>query len=175
MTDAEIASIEQALGIRLPDAYRAVVAAYPVRACAGNDDTELWDNAARLIELNQELRSGRYGVTPWPPGFFSLGTDAGGCCQALNLTDGTVLWADRCHLPVWGPPYTPVPFSIWCDEYVAGLRSDLEGDGIDPDGSAGDARRQMDLNNRSSDRAGCGCMVLLLAILATVIVWRLLR
>jgi hypothetical protein len=170
VTDAELAAIEAELSIRLPEAYRAVMAAYPIPACVGNDDTELWHNAPRLVELNKELRSGRYSIKPWPAHIYALGRDAGGCSQALNLQDSTVVWADRGHLPEL--PAGSSPFEEWCAQYLADLRSDLEGDGINADGSPESARQQMDANNRFGDRAFCGCILVLLVLLGVAILMR---
>lgn len=119
MTEPDLTLIEQALGIRLPESYRRTMHAFPVPACAGNHDTELWDNAPELIRLNQELRAGRRFVEPWPADYFALGTDGGGCTQALKLSDGTVFWADRCHLPAEGDRGPVKTFDSWVAKYFA--------------------------------------------------------
>jgi hypothetical protein len=170
MTEAELERIEAELAVQLPAEYRAAMLGYSIPACAGNDDTELWDNAPRLIELNRELRTGRYSIKPWPAEFFAVGRDAGGCSQALNLRDGSVLWADRGHLPhLGGTPSKPIPFAQWCPEYLAGLRSDLEGDGIDPDGSPEAARQVEERNRREGDRTCCGATLVVLILTAVAV------
>lgn len=175
MTEPDLSLIEQTLGIRLPEAYRRTMLAFPVPACAGNHDTELWDDASELIKLNQELRAGRSFVEPWPAGYFALGTDAGGCTQALSLSDGTVLWADRCHLPAEGDRGQVEPFDSWAARYVAGLRADLEGEGVNPDGDPAEARKVQEANEKEGLRFDAGCLVVVLLIVAVAFAWRWLR
>jgi hypothetical protein len=77
---------------------------FPIRAGRGNDDTELWDNASRLIEENRRLRGGLSGVPPWPPRFFCLGGTRSASVYAIDLTDpdAAVWWADHLHLDAPG-------------------------------------------------------------------------
>jgi hypothetical protein len=173
MTESDLALVEEALGIRLPPTYRQTMLAYPVPACAGNSNTELWDNAPELIKLNRELRDGRPFVTPWPTEFFALGTDAGGCTQALGLSEGTVFWTDRCHIPAEGNRGRVRDFASWASEYVSGLRQDLEGEGINPDGDPGTARQIHEANETEGLRYDAGCLIAaVLLILGAVVVWR---
>ncbi|MCM2257167.1 MAG: SMI1/KNR4 family protein [Vicinamibacteria bacterium] len=172
MTEPELALIEETLGIRLPEAYRQTMLAFPLPACAGNHDSELWDDAAELVKLNQELRAGRPHVKPWPAEYFALGTDAGGCTQALSLSEGTVFWADRCHLPPEGERGLVRDFASWAAEYVAGLRQDLEGEGVDPGGDPATARRVQEANEREGLRFDCGCMIAALLLFGAMLAWR---
>ena len=64
MTEADLDRIERELDIRLPAPYRNFMAAFPLSACAGNAETELWDDADALIEVNRELRAGMKFVDP---------------------------------------------------------------------------------------------------------------
>lgn len=176
MTESDLDLIERTLGIRLPSTYRQTMLAYPVPACAGNHDTELWDDAPELIRLNQELRAGPRFVTPWPAEYFALGTDAGGCTHALSLSEGTVFWADRCHLPAEGARGPVRDFASWASEYVSGLRQDLEGEGIDPDGDPAAARKIQEANAQEGRRFDAGCLVVaVLLILGAAAVRRWLR
>lgn len=176
MTEPDLVSVEQTLGIRLPSAYRQTMLAFPVGACAGNHNTELWDNAPELIKLNQELRAGRPFVTPWPVDYFALGTDAGGCTQALSLSEGTVSWADRCHLPAEGERGQVIDFGAWVSRYAASLRQDLEGEGVDPDGDPAAARQILEANEKEGLRLDVGCLVAVVLLgLGAVFVWRWLR
>lgn len=173
MTEPDLALVEETLRIRLPPAYRQTMLAFPVPACAGNHNTELWDNAPELMKLNQELRVGRPFVTPWPAEYFALGTDAGGCTQALSLSEGTVFWADRCHLPAEGDRGRTRDFASWASEYISGLRRDLEGEGINPDGDPGVARQIHEANEREGLRFDRGCLVVsVLLILGAVVASR---
>src|SRR5438132_656124 len=59
MTPTELCSIELALGIVLPEVYKQMMAPFPIPYLSGNTNTNLWDDAARLIQENLELRAGR--------------------------------------------------------------------------------------------------------------------
>lgn len=56
MTEDDLAGIEAELGIDLPKGYRDSMLDFPLPACAGNSDCDLWDDAEALTERNQELR-----------------------------------------------------------------------------------------------------------------------
>ena len=168
MTDADLDRIEGALGVRLPAAYRHAVAPFPVPACAGNADTALWDDPAALIALNEQLRAGLCCVRPWPTHMFAVGRDGGGSAAALDLRDplGPVVWADRCHLA--GPGSGPASPSVaaWVAEAVADLRADLEGNGIDPDGTP-QARERAARDSAAAD----GRVLVWVAVAAALGVW----
>ncbi len=97
MTESDLNLIEKELKLKLPSTYRNFMLDFPIPACTGNDDTELWDNAKRLISENQELRKGMFGgVKPWPNHFFCLGGAGSGCVYALDLRkpDAPVWWVE---------------------------------------------------------------------------------
>lgn len=166
MTQADLARVESALAIRLPAAYHSVVSPFPIPACVGNSDTELWDDADRLIELNRELRAGISSVKPWPTHLFALGRDGSGSTSAIDLRDPScpVSWADRCHLESAIGSVQPL-FAEWASNYLSELRGDLESNGIDPDGSPA-ARAEQEEENA---RAGGPALLLLIAIAAAVV------
>jgi hypothetical protein len=175
VTEFELARIEAALGVVLPGAYRRLITPYPVAALRGNTDTELWDDAARLIELNQELRAGGAMVRPWPEHMFALGRDACGSVSAIDIRhpDWPVWWADRGHLDAVGSGEVAPSLEAWAALYVVQLRSDLQMNGVDPEGPP-EAR-----TNADDQAARAGCQLLLglvgFAVLVVLAAWVLVK
>jgi hypothetical protein len=175
LTEGELARIEAALGIALPAAYRKLVVPFPVPAYVGNTETELWDDPDRLVELNGELRAGGASLRPWPAHMFAMGRDDSGCASAIDLQNPAcpVWWADRCHLDGVGSSQVAQSLEEWAEQYLADLRSDLEANGIDPDGSPA-AREQA---AEESARAGGHLILVLLGVgaLVVLVVWGLFK
>jgi hypothetical protein len=167
LTAEDLTRIESALGVSLPAVYRRLVVPFPIPAYAGNADTELWDDPEQLVQLNRELRAGFAFVRRWPPHLFALGRDAGGSATAIDLRDpaGPVWWADRCHLDVGGSGQVSPSLAAWAEEYLADLRADLEGTGVDPDGPPEARERAVE----ESGRAGCRCLLVLVGVGALVV------
>jgi hypothetical protein len=164
MTEADVQRIEHELNITLPASYRKVMVSFPIPAFAGNDTTELWDSADKLIELNRELRCGSSGgMEPWPDRYFSLGRDHGGDCHALDLADpeAGVRWADRGHLDAAEPA---PPFADWVATTLEDMRIYLEEHGVDPrTGTPADLERaEAELANEHA-KAGCTLLLILIA------------
>ena len=132
LTADDLTRVESAMGIRLPAVYRELVVPFPIPAYAGNVDTELWDDADALIELNRELRAGYCFTAPWPEHMFAIGRDGSGCARAMDLRDpmGPVWWADRCHLDAVGTALESPSLTAWAEQHLADLRVDLEEKGI---------------------------------------------
>lgn len=141
MREEDLQSIERELRIRLPSNYREVVLRFPVHAYEGNDETDLWDDARRLVELNRELRA--HPSHPWPPHLYAVGY-RDGAKTAIDLRNplGRVLWIE-------GTPKEPEvcelqqSFEEWVRQYVDDVRHDLLSDGIDADGTP-EARRALE-------------------------------
>ncbi len=172
MKAADLDRIESTLRIELPEAYRSAMLRFSVPACVGNTDTYLWDDADRLISENLALRDGSDGnVKPWPPRFYCLGRAGGGDVYAIDLEspDHAVWWVDHSHLDNPSSAATGDTFTAWHDRLVADIRADLDGDGIDPDGSP-EARSRAEAENSRG-----GCMVLLLVLFLAVVVALLIR
>jgi hypothetical protein len=168
MTPIDIESIESELGISLPPHYKKVVAHYPIPAYAGNVETMFWDDARKLIELNMELRKGRRFVDPWPVRFFALGTDAGGCSDALDLDDPEhgIFWFDRQHVTAGPADRSPEKIETWVARQIKELTADLMDAGSDPDGAPRQRKAQEERNYRHS---AFGCVVLIVAVTAVLL------
>jgi hypothetical protein len=145
MNESDLRRIERELEIELPPSYRARMRWFPVPALAGNTETELWDDAEKLIALNRALRRGRTAA-PWPPHFFSIGrTDGGLSAIDLRTPDAPVWWMAR---PEQGPGAgrSGQGFEPWVRDYVEDWRDDLLMGAIDPDGTP-EARRAREARN----------------------------
>ena len=174
MTESDLERIERELSISLPVVYRQTMLDFPVRACAGNEEFALWDSADGLIRLNRELRC----EFSWPSHLYALGQPEGDDANyAIDLRDraAPVWWVD--HWDVEGKGSGPVEpsFAIWIASYSAELRSVLEGDRVDPDGTP-KMRQQVEQANA---RNGCLLLALwavsaLFAVIGTLalLAWR---
>jgi hypothetical protein len=135
MTGEDFRRIEEALGIRLPESYKRLMDPFPVPHLRGNSDTDLWDDAEKLIAINQELRTEFVrGHRPWPNYLFFIGDPLTACGNAIDLRDASlpVLWVDHCALrTIQGA--SGQPWEEWLSTWMTTIRSDLEKDGLDPD------------------------------------------
>ena len=165
MTEKDLNTLESELEISLPVEYRERMLDFPIAACAGNDDTYLWDNAERLIAENLELRSsGGLGGPPWPNYFLCLGRAGGGDVYAIDLRDpqSPVWWVDHSRLDLNSSGPEADSFSDWVAQYIRDLRGDLDGEGVDTDGSP-EEREKVEARNAKE-----GCLALLLIVAAVV-------
>jgi hypothetical protein len=174
MTDEDLRRIEAELSITLPEAYRAVVRAFPVPAHVGNDETPIWDDAAALIRLNQELRAGKIGK-PWPPELFAVGAEDDGSRYALDLgsSDASVFWVDRV---LDGEHGKRVPFAQFAEQTFSELRADLEANGVGPKATR-EKRKAAEDQAVKSEFLGCivapvAAFVLLLLVAFAYLWWR---
>jgi len=168
MTNQDLDRIEQELEIKLPVVYRQLMANYPLPACAGNSDTELWDNADKLIETNRKLHRGEYyGAKAWPAHLYCVGIDGTGSASAIDIRspEAPTQWIDHCHAD--GPHNADEgPFEKWATNYLKNLRDDLEGDGFNPDGTP-EAMRKLEAKQAHS---GCVAMIVLIVVIVAIIV-----
>ncbi|PTL79954.1 SMI1/KNR4 family protein [Vitiosangium sp. GDMCC 1.1324] len=143
MNASDLQRIERELDIELPPSYRRLMERFPIAALAGNTDTELWDDADGLIQLNRELRRGRVGE-PWPEHLFSIG-HRDSAVSAINLSspEARVWWIDR-HLEAPGTQRDGQGFESWAREYVEDWRENLLMDAINPDGMPEVRRRVLE-------------------------------
>ncbi len=135
MKDADITFIEQELNIKLPDSYRPALVPIRLRALEGNTDHQLWDDAKALVKLNQDLRAGSRYRPAWPPHMYAVGDPHGDELIAIDTRspDGPVWWLDHGMIDNKGSYQSHAKFADWIEEYYRDLRSDMEGDGEDPD------------------------------------------
>ena len=135
MLGEDFRRIEDALGIALPESYKRHMDPFPVPYLRGNSDTDLWDDADKLIAINQELRTEFVrGHHPWPAYLYFFGDPLTACGNAIDLRDPSVVvhWVDHCALrTIQGA--SGQPWEEWFSTWVTSIRSDLEKDGIDPD------------------------------------------
>ena len=138
MTDADIKLIEQELGIALPESYRRAVVPFRIRALSGNTDYQLWDDAQRLVELNRKLRVGSRTRPAWMPHLFAVGDPHSDEMIAMDIRsmDAPVWWLDHGLVDSQATYQSHSKFADWVEEFYSEIRSDLEGDGINPDGEA---------------------------------------
>jgi hypothetical protein len=167
VTEQDVARIESALGISLPAPYRELVTAWPIPALRGNADTEIWDDPDAIIELNRDLRSGRWGAPPWPTHIFAIGSPADPSTRAIDLR--------RPEVPVWCIDHSRLPerdlgegfetlasfAACYADEHRAALRED----GIDPQATP----EQLAKDEESGYRIGKRRVIIALGILAAFI------
>lgn len=136
MQDSDITMIEKSLGIKLPESYKASVVPFRIKALAGNTEFELWDDAERLVELNRELRAGSRHRPAWPVHLFAVGDPHGDELIALDTrtSEGAVWWLDHGLVDSKDSHQSHDKFADWVEEFYRDMRSDMEGDGEDPDG-----------------------------------------
>lgn len=92
MSGDEIASIEAALELKLPEAYRDYLA--KERKDEIDGETVLGD-AEPIIGWTKDYRAGFEGLAPWPPQWIYIG-DAGDACPfAIDSGTGEVLQLDK--------------------------------------------------------------------------------
>jgi hypothetical protein len=136
MQDSEITMIERELGISLPESYKRAVVPFRIHSLVGNTDYQLWDDAKRLVELNRRLRTGSRTRPAWPPHLFAVGDPHGDELIALDTrsADGPVWWLDHGMVDGEASYQSHFKFADWVEEFYRDTRSDLEGDGKDPNG-----------------------------------------
>ena len=165
MTEHDIESIETALAVRLPREYRAAVCPFPVRAFIGNADSQLWDNASKLIELNLELqRDGK-----WPKHFFAIGAMDDGTTSAIDLNSPelAVWWIDRDYDALGTGPEAN-DFVEWATEFVRQLRSGEFMDGFDPENDPPGTRARI-VPIRLRHWMVCAAVIVLIAVIVALI------
>jgi hypothetical protein len=174
MNSEDIERIERELSVRLPDIYRQTVSPFPIPALAGNADTELWDDPTRLIALNRELRAGDKWRKPWPEHLFAVGEMDGESYVAIDLrqSEAPTWWADHGHLDNKGSGQTHARFEEWVSGYIRDLRSDLAGDGHNPDGTPEQLATSVATEARQSFR---GYVVFLALLVIVIVAWLWLR
>lgn len=167
MTDAEIAFIESELGVSLPESYRQSLVPFRIPAMRGNTDSELWDDAARLVALNRELRAGTRFRPAWPSYLFAVGDPHGDELIALDTrsTDGPVWWLDHGLVDGKSSYQSHQRFADWVEQFYRDTRSDLESDGFNADGTPQD----LSATRSASEKQGfLDCLAVIVVIIIAI-------
>jgi SMI1 / KNR4 family (SUKH-1) len=174
MTEADLELIERELGITLPDSYKRALVPFPIPALVGNTDYQLWDDAPALIKLNRDLRKGANFRPAWPLHFFAVGDPHGDELIAIDLRDpnAPVWWLDHGLVDSKASYQSHTRFTDWLQEFNSDLRSDLKGDGYNPDGTPERLKADQD---REMKRGYLGCLALLLLAVVALAVHRFFR
>lgn len=135
MTNEDIDFIERELELKLPATYREYLVPFRIPAMYGNTEHQLWDDAAGLVKLNREMRAGSKYNPPWPPYMYAVGYPAGDEMIAVDTRDpeGPVWWLDHGVIDHVASYKSHDRFADWVEEFYRDVRSDLLGDGHDPD------------------------------------------
>ncbi|MBA3355930.1 MAG: SMI1/KNR4 family protein [Pyrinomonadaceae bacterium] len=134
MTDSDIQLIERELAITLPGSYKRAVVPFRIPAMVGNTDSQLSDDAKRLITLNRELRAGSSFRPAWPPHLFAVGDPHGDELIALDTRtlDGPVWWLDH-GLVGSDSNYQAHPrFADWVEQFYPILDQTLRATAMTP-------------------------------------------
>jgi cell wall assembly regulator SMI1 len=92
MTAGDLVSIESALGVTLPVAYRAAMLAYPLNPADANSQIALHDDARAVTAFNRFLRAQFPGE--WEPGYYAVGNSPAGDPYFLDLAAGSpAVWS----------------------------------------------------------------------------------
>lgn len=116
MTSGDLERIEAALALRLPDSYRADVVHFPISE-AGNADTQVWDGAEQLIELNRRARES----DGWPDWLYAIGQaegDPSGYAIDTRGAGAPVWWLDHMRYEPSAGPVCP-SFADWFARWAA--------------------------------------------------------
>lgn len=96
MTSAELAQLEENLGVTLPEEYKRIALDNPF-AGLHTADYELCDDFTAILGENRYARDHGFFRQVWPPDWFIIGTD--GCGSDYFITtapfDGKVYFADQ--------------------------------------------------------------------------------
>lgn len=98
MTLAQLSRMETQLQVRLPTAYKDVVASFPWPEFTGSTEFSLWDDDSLNIKRTLEYRAGYGGAPSWPADYIHIGDDDDACPYALRCSDGTILKTDHGNL-----------------------------------------------------------------------------
>ena len=168
MNQDDIFKIENELKINLPQVYKKHLLDYPIPAYAGNSETMFWDDAEKIIELNQLLRTDEKFRDAWPLRFYALGQDSGGCSDAIDLEDEEfgVFWFDRQHINVKPDERSEEKIESWIKRQIFDYTHNLKLDGIDPNGTPAERERI----EKENSKGGCLGLIILIIIGFLVIV-----
>jgi len=96
MTSAELAQLEENLGVTLPEEYKRIALDNPF-AGLHTADYELCDDFTAVLGENRYVRDHGFFRQVWPPDWFIIGTDGCGSDYFIMTApfDGRVYFADQ--------------------------------------------------------------------------------
>jgi len=119
-------TIEQQLGVKLPDAYRAFQLN---RSASPVDPTTVADDARVVVERTLEHRRGFGGAPPWPRDVIYMGDEDDACPYALFCSTGRVIQTD--HGDLQAQPLCDHPdFGTFVEQFQAEAEHDAGAPGI---------------------------------------------
>ena len=92
MNTADIAKIEMALGITLPEVYRNTIAGSSAPRLS---ELGIFDDAMLIIERTEEQRKGYGAAQPWPKQYVYIGDQEDACPYAMDCGSGVVIHSDH--------------------------------------------------------------------------------
>jgi hypothetical protein len=172
--DSDVRLIERELDITLPVSYGRALVPFRIPAMAGNTDSQLWDDAHRLIALNRELRAGSRFRPAWPAHLFAVGDPHGDELIAIDTRtpDGPVWWLDHGMVDSETSHESHSRFADWVEDFYRDARSDLEGDGYDADGSPGSLKVAQSAETK---KGSIGCLAVVIVIALAVLAFNYFR
>jgi len=95
MTPDDLHKIETSLGLVLPPSYKEVALNHPDPQ-GDLGVWNLWADADRVIQGNEEVRATGFFGSDWPHAWFAIGGDGSGCLRFMEVSpaDGRVHYAD---------------------------------------------------------------------------------
>lgn len=96
MKTRDIARIESALGVTLPEDYRGFLLSE--RRVDRIDETSVLDTPDAIVDLTQTYRKGFEGLQPWPQRYVYAGDEADACPYLVDCETGEFCRSDKGNL-----------------------------------------------------------------------------
>jgi hypothetical protein len=96
MKTRDIARIESALGVTLPEDYRGFLLSE--RRDDSIDETSVLDDPDAIVDLTQAYRKGFEGLQPWPQRYVYAGDEADACPYFVDCDTGEFCRSDKGNL-----------------------------------------------------------------------------
>ncbi|NRA37373.1 MAG: SMI1/KNR4 family protein [Planctomycetes bacterium] len=119
-------TIATELGITLPSAYKVFWDEFSYECYTGNCESDFWHDAAAVVELTLDHRSGFGGNPPWPDNLVFIGDDGAACPYVLDINTEIVFHLDHGNIDKehLGQDQT---LTDWFDDYKMNFEdADLE-------------------------------------------------
>jgi hypothetical protein len=96
MKARDIARIESALGVTLPEDYRGFLSSE--RSDDRIDEVSVLDDPDAIVDLTQAYRKGFEGLQPWPQQYVYAGDEADACPYLVDCGTGEFCRSDKGNL-----------------------------------------------------------------------------